>query len=118
MTAGGVDEVNFHADEAAGGDRRLDHGGDVQLFHVGELALAGGEILHDRADAVIGHFDPDGFVRLEEGAVFGGLGDDGRAGNEELEALAAHGLDEHGDLHGAAGFDVEGARALGVFDED
>src|SRR5690606_18360605 len=38
--AGGVDHVDFEADEAAGRDGRLDHGGGDELLHVGELALA------------------------------------------------------------------------------
>jgi hypothetical protein len=70
-TAGGVDDVDFHADEAARGDGRLDHRGVRELLHVGEEALAVGEVLHDRADALVGNFDPDGLVGLEAFAVDG-----------------------------------------------
>src|SRR6478609_4942917 len=115
---GGVDDVDFHADQAARGDGGLDHRGVRELLHVGQAALAVREVLHDGADALVGHFDPDGLVRFEAFAIFTLLLDYGRAGHEELEALAAHRLDEHGHLHGAAGLDVEDAGLVGVFDLD
>src|SRR5690606_6391380 len=119
VATGGVDHVDFHADKTAGRDRGFDHGRGDHLFHVGQLALAIGEILHDGADAIVRHFDPDGFIRLQAFAVRTFFLDDGRAGNEELEAFAAHRFDEHGDLHGAASLDVERAGAVrGVFDVD
>ena len=36
------------------------------LLHVGDLALAVGEVLQDRADAFLGHLDPEGLVGLEQ----------------------------------------------------
>src|SRR5690606_15471862 len=84
VAAGGVDQVDLHADEATRGDGGFDHGGGVELLHVGELALAVGEILHDRAHAIVGHFDPDRLVRFKHGAGFVGLGDHARAGDEQL----------------------------------
>jgi len=52
--------------------------------------------LHDGTNALIRHFDPDGFVRFVTLAV-DDLFDDGRAGNEELKAFAHQVLDKTAD---------------------
>ena len=114
---GGVDDVNFEADEAAGGDGCLDHGGVGEFLHVGELALAVGQVLHDGADALIRHFDPNRLIGFHANAI-DDLLDHGGAGDDELVALAAHGLDENGDLHGTTGLDVENTGAISVLDVD
>ena len=46
------------------------------------------------------------------------LGDDFGARDHELEAFAAHHLDEDGELQLAAAEDLEGVGRAGVFDAD
>ncbi len=57
------------------------------------------------------------FDGLHELAV-DALGDDLGARDHELEAFAAHHLDEHGELELAAAEDLEGVGRAGVFDAD
>ncbi len=84
--------------------------GGAHLDHLG-LALA--HLLHDDAGMLLVDVDDDLLDRLEQGAVLGLLVDDLRARHAELEALAAHHLDEDRQLQlAAAGDDV--AVGLGV----
>jgi hypothetical protein len=60
--------------------------------------------------------DDDFFDRLEHLAVLALLHDDARAGYGKLEAFAAHGLDEDGELQFATAGDVERVLAFGFLD--
>ena len=85
--------------------------------HLDHLALARSEALDDGADEVFGDVDGEELVGLHELAV-DALGDDLGARDHELEAFAAHHLDEHGELELAAAEDLEGVGRAGVFDAD
>ena len=78
----------------------------VHVFH---QALAVHEDLEDALGVVAGSFDVEGFERFEQLAGVVAAEDHDRPGNEHFESFAAHLLDEHGDLHGSAGGDVEDA---------
>src|SRR4029079_12782954 len=73
--------------------------------------------LGDDADVVLGDVDRhalDGLVR----AAVDLAGDDLRLADRQLEALAAHQLDEHRELQLAAALDLPGVRALGLLDAE
>ena len=77
----------------------------AQLDHLG-LALR--HLLHDDAGMLLVDVDDDFLDRLEQFAVVALLHDDARPRHGELEAFAAHRLDQHGKLQFAAAGDVEG----------
>ena len=60
--------------------------------------------------------DVEGLEGFEEFSAFIAAINHGRTGNADFEAFAAHLLDEDGDLHRAAGGDVEYAGLVGVLD--
>ena len=70
--------------------------------HADQLALAQAELLDDRALVLLGHVDDELLHRLEELAVRVAVGDDLGARDAELDALAAHLLDEDGQVQLAA----------------
>ena len=81
--------------------------------HLLHAALAQREHLRDHADVVLGHVDRQALDRLVADAV--DLADDDlRLADGQLEALAAHDLDEDRELQLAAALDLPGVRALGV----
>ncbi len=51
-----IDQVGLEADQAAHGNQRLDTDLLAVMVHVGDLAFAAGEILHDRAHSLFGNF--------------------------------------------------------------
>ena len=73
------------------------------------LALAGADLLDDRADALSRHVHDQALDGLALLAV-DRLVQHARGRDLELIALAAHGLDEDGQRHLAAARDVEGVR--------
>ena len=80
--------------------------------HLRDAALAEREQLRDDADVVLGHVDRDALDRLVPLAVdllrqHLGLAD------RQLEALAAHQLDEHRELELAAALHLPGVRPRG-----
>ena len=81
----------------------------LTMFH--ELAPAGGEELGDRAEVLLGYVDRHRFDRLVQLAV-DLAGDDLGLADGELEALATHRLDEHGQLELAAGVDLPGVGSV------
>ena len=83
--------------------------------HLLHAALAQREQLGDHADVVLGHVDRQALDRLVELAV-DLAGDHLRLADGQLEALAAHHLDEHRELQLAAALDLPGVGALGVED--
>ena len=104
LAVGGIQDARLQAHGAARGD------GEGEVRH----GLVGGHVLHDAAG---GAHDLDGLARvlvghvhrglldgLELRAVLSGLVHHAGAAHLELEALAAHGLHEHGQVqHAAAG---------------
>ena len=81
--------------------------------HLLHAALAQREQLGDDADVVLGDVDRQALDRLAQRAVDLAR-EDLRLADGELEALAAHHLDEHGELQLAAALDLPGVGALGV----
>jgi hypothetical protein len=72
-----------------------------------QFALALGELLHDDAGMLVVDVDDDFLDRLEPLAVLLAQ-HDARTADGELEAFAAHVLDEHGELQFATAGDLEG----------
>ncbi len=89
------------------------HPAGAVVGHVLHAALARGEQLRDRADVLLGHVDREALDGLVALAVDLAL-DDVRLADRQLEALAAHHLDEHRQLQLAAPLDLVGVRALGL----
>jgi hypothetical protein len=118
FAAGQVDEVGFKTDQAARGDRRFHRDAVGVVVHVGDFTLAIGEILEDVAQLVGGSFHVERFERLEHVALFVLVVNDLGARDHDLKALAAHLLDENGDLHFTAGADFEDAGAVGIGQDD
>ena len=88
------------------------------VVHVGDFALAVGEVLQDVAELVGGRFDVERLDRLEHVALVVLVENDLGAGDHDLEAFAAHLLDENRDLHFAAGADFEHAGRVGIGEHD
>ena len=80
--------------------------------HLLHAALADAEHLDDDAGVVLGHVDGEALHRLVALAV-DHTRDDLRLTHGQFEALAAHGLDEHGQLQLAAALHLPGVRAIG-----
>ena len=78
----------FEGDDCAAG---------VAGAEVGDLALAGSRGLGDGADVVVGDVD-DGPLQRLVGLAVDLTDDDLGAAHLELETLAAHRFDEHGEL--------------------
>ena len=83
------------------------------VHHVLHAALAEREQLADHAEVVLGRVDRDALHRLLQLAVHRPR-DDLRLADGELEPLAAHHLDEDGELELAAALDLPHLGALGV----
>ena len=114
-----VDQLGFETDQTAGRDGGLDENAAGSLgVHVLHQALAVHEDFQDALGVVARCFDVEGLVRFEEFSGVVAAENHDRAGDENFESFAAHLLDEHGDLHGSAGGDVEDAGHVGVLDLD
>ena len=112
------EELGAEADQPAGRHEVVepDPAGAV-VDHLLHPALAQREHLREHADVVLGHVDRQPLDRLVMDAV--DVADDhlGLA-DGELEALAAHQLDEDRELQLAAALDLPLVRALGVLHAD
>ena len=116
--AGVGEEPRAEADEAARGDQELhaDPAGAV-VRHGLHAALALREQLGDGAEVLLGDVDRhalDGLVHLAVDL----LGDDLRLADGQLEALAAHLLDEDRQRELAAALDLPGVGTLGGQDAE
>ena len=107
------EKLGAKADQAA---RRHDvlhpHPAGAVIDHLRQPPLAKREELRDHADVVLGRVDGqalDGLVQLPVDLAR----DDLRLADGELEPLAAHQLDEHGELELAATLHLPGVGALG-----
>ena len=116
--AGVGQELGADADEAAGGDLELEaHAPRAVVHHLRHLALAQRHLLEHDAHVGLGQVDVEELERLLAHAVLV-VGDDLRVRDAELEALAAHRLDEDRELQLAAAEDLEGVRGVGGLDPD
>ncbi len=104
--AGLGEELGAKADQAAGGHEVLHpHPAGAVVGHVLHAALAQREHLGDDADVVLGYVDREALDGLVAFAV--DLTDqDVRLADGQLEAFAAHHLDEHRELQLAAALDL------------
>ena len=111
--AGLGEELGAEADQAARGDDEVhpDPAGAV-VGHALHAALAGREELGDRAEVLLGGVDGEPLEGLVHLAV-DLAGDDLRLADGELEALAAHLLDEDRQRQLAAALDLPGVGTLG-----
>ena len=108
------EELGAEADQPARGHAVLHpHPAGAVVDHLLERALAQREHLRDDADVVLGHVDREALDRLAALAV--DLADQHlRLADRQLEALAAHELDEDRELQLAAAVDLPRVRPLGV----
>ena len=101
------EELGADAEQAARRDLELDaHAAGAGVDHVGHLAAALLQLLHDRAGVRFLDVDDERFVRLH-GLAVDVLEDDLRARQRELEAFAAHVLGEDREVQLAASGDFE-----------
>ncbi len=112
--AGLGQERGAEPDQAAGGDQvvEADPAGAV-VDHLGQLAPAGTHHLGDGADVLLGDVDGQALDGLVEDPVDLPGHHLGLA-HGQLEALAAHDLDQHGQGQLAPALDLPGVGALGV----
>ena len=108
-------ELGTETDEAACRDRELEAHVASRLRHVRELSLARAEAFHDSAHVLLRHFDRQVLDWLAELAV-DCLVDNFRFADLQLVALAAHLLDEDGQMQLAAARYLEDIRRIRLFD--
>ena len=108
------EELGAEADQAARGHEVVHpHPAGAVVDHLLQAALAQGQQLGDDADVVLGHVDRQALDRLVQLAV-DLAGEHLRLAHGQLEALAAHQLDQHRQLQLAAALHLPGVGALGV----
>ena len=106
--AGVGEELAVIADQAAA-RRREDQAGlaAARRALLGQLALAQLDLRHDGRGVGVVDVDDDGLVGLLAAAVRTVAEQHARAADRQLEAFAAHGLDQHAELQLAAAGDLE-----------
>ena len=116
--AGLGEELGAEADQPAGGHQVLHpHPAGGVVDHLLQPSLAQRQQLGDHADVVLGDVDREPLDRLVQLAV-DLAGEDARLAGGQLEALAAHHLQQDDQLQLAAALDLPGVGALGVVDAD
>ena len=106
-------ELGAEADQAAGRNPVLHpHPAGAVVDHLDEPALAQGQQLGDHPEVVVGDVDGHPLHRLVELAV-DLTGHHLGLAHGQLEPLAAHGLDQHGQLELASALDLPGVGSLG-----
>ena len=106
-------ELGAEPDQAAGRDPVVEaHPARPVVDHLEHGALAQRQQLGHDAEILVGHVDADPLHRLVHLAV-DLPGDDLRLAHRELEALAPHRLDQHGQLELAAAEHLPHVGALG-----
>ena len=109
-------ELRAEADQAARRDQVLHpHPARPVVDHLLQPPLAQREQLRDHADVVLGDVDAHALDRLVDLAVDLARDDLGLA-DRQLEALAAHQLDQNGQLQLAAALHLPGVGPLGRVD--
>ena len=118
VTLGEVHEIGFKADDATRRRDGLNQDTVRIVLHIDDLGFAAGEVLQNVTKVLWRDINIEGLHRLKHGAVLGAPENNLGARNEKLEALAAHLLHEHGDLHFATGLHIKVACNIGVCDHD
>ncbi len=98
------EELALIADQPAG--RRVEHEALAAAAggpHLDQLGLALGELLHDDAGMLLVEVDDHLLDRLQQRAVGPAPEQNLGARHAELEALAAHGLDQNAELQARRG---------------
>src|SRR5690606_37739554 len=114
-------ELAAVAEEAAGGNLVDDACQAAALAlpraaHLEHLATPAAQLLDDDTDERLGHVDDDLLIGLERLAIGALAGDDARARDGELVALAAHGLHQDSEMQLAAPAHRERVGRVGVLD--
>ena len=113
--AGVGEELRPVAEEPAGRDPEGEpHHPLPRILHLGQLAPARPQLLHDDAHVLLGHVDHQLLVRLEPLAVRPQLGDDPRPRHLELVPLAPHRLHQDAEVELAPAGDGVGIGAVGL----
>ena len=107
LALAGGQQVGTEADEAARGYLELQQGPVAARFHAHQRALAARGDLDGGAHKLLRHLDGEVLDRLAALAADGLVQHLGLA-DLQLEALAAHGLDEHREVQHTAAVDHEG----------
>ena len=115
LAVGVGQELAAIAEQAAAGHTELDAGAAVHHLHVHQDGLAGAQSGHDVALIDLGHVDDNALHRLHDLAVLL-VGQNVRGADLQLIALAAHRLDQDGQVHFAAAHDAEGIVRGGILD--
>ena len=113
LAAGIGHELAAVAEQAAAGHGEL-QAHAIHAGHVVHHAAAAADLLDDRAGIFAGHVADHLLHRLHLVAVLVVLDEHLRLGHLELIALAAHVLNEHGQVQLAAAADAEGIRRVGL----
>src|SRR5690606_5016085 len=118
-TARDREELGAEADETAARNGELDADPARSVVrHRLHAALAGGEQLRDRAEVLLRRVDRELLPRLGGLTVLVLAGHDLRLADRELEALAAHVLDEDRELKLTATLHLPRVRATDVIHAD
>ena len=115
LAVGVGQELAAIAEQAAAGHTELDAGAAVHHLHVHQDGLARAQCGHDVALIGLRHVDDDALHRLHDLAVLL-VGQNVRGADLQLIALAAHRLDQDGQVHLAAAHDAEGVVRGGILD--
>ncbi len=116
--AGFGEELGAEPDQATRGHEVLEPDPTEPVVdHVLHPALASGEQLRDDSEVLFRDIDRDPLDRFVTLAV-DLFGHDLGLADVELEALATHRFDEHGELQLTAGLDFPGVGTLGRVDAD
>ena len=109
-------ELSAVANQPAGRNSELETGvAAVGLSHGNQLTLSLSEDLNDVSGKLIRNINDSLLHRLQFLAVLIVLVDDLCLGNRKLIALAAHGLNEDGQMELASSGNLEGIGGIGIF---
>ena len=108
---GRIQQPRPQADQPPGRYREHHVGIAAVRAHLDHLPPPSADQFHDRAHLVGRHFDDEALERLHRQAVLL-VQDDPRFSDGKLEALPAHGFDEHGEVQQSAAGDHKGIGPL------
>ena len=105
------------ADQPAGGDHEFKaRSAFAERPHIGQLALSQAQLFDHGTGVFIRHVHIDAFHGFQEPSVRAALINDLCLADGKFVALAAHGLDQDGQMQLSAAGHLEVVRAVGLFD--